>query len=100
ETKPIEDRLVLLERVRTPVGSEAVTPPFLSERRELGHGNRRARRPAGEPALDVLFRPEEVHRASGEDDVVPPLRGRHEAVEDEAVVVRLAAANAETDCLT
>jgi hypothetical protein len=23
----------------------------------------------------VLFRPEEIHRASGEDDVVPPTRG-------------------------
>ena len=40
---------------------------------ERRHRDRRARlgRPV-EPALDVLFRPEEVHPASGEDDVVPP----------------------------
>ena len=38
--------------------------------------------PRAEPAGDVLLRPEEIHRASGEDDVVPPLRRRDEAVEE------------------
>ena len=33
------------------------------------------------PLMDELFRPEEQHRASGVDDVVPPSRRRHRAVE-------------------
>ena len=82
-------------RVRAPVGSQAVAPPFLRELGELRDGNRPARRATGEPALDVILRPEEVHRASGEDDVVPPARGGDEAVEDEALVVGPHVANLE-----
>src|SRR5438552_3459752 len=96
---PVEDRLVLLARVRPPVGREAVVPPCVREIAERRDRDRRARLAAGEPALDVLLRPEEVHRASGEDDVVPPVRGGHEAVEQEAFVVRLLAAHLNGDRL-
>jgi hypothetical protein len=36
----------------------------------------------------MFLRPEEVHRASGEDDVVPPLRSRDQAVEDLTLGIR------------
>ena len=32
--------------------------------------------------LDMLFRPEDEHRASGVDDVVPPVSGRDTEVHD------------------
>ena len=41
---------------------------------ELGDGQCGARASTFEPASHVCFRPEEVHRASGEHDVVPPAR--------------------------
>ena len=37
----------------------------------------------GQPALDVLFRPEEIHGASGEADIAPPARRRNQAVEEQ-----------------
>ena len=55
--------------------------------------------PPAEPAGDVLFRPEEVHRASGEDDVVPPVRRRDEDVEEERLVVQALVANLDGDRL-
>jgi len=61
--------------------------------REIAEGLRRdrcTRCTGAEPSCDVLFRPEEIHRASGEDDVVPPVRGRDEAVEEELGVIDLA----------
>jgi hypothetical protein len=33
------------------------------------------------PLANSFFRPEEKHIASGEDNIVPPLRRRHQAVE-------------------
>ena len=36
----------------------------------------------GEPPLEMLFRPEEQHRRSGESDVVPPVARRNEVVDD------------------
>ena len=72
-------------------------PPGDRELGERRHGDRRARLAPCEPALDVLFRPEEVHRPSGEDDVVPPARGRDEAVEDEALVVGTSVADLDLD---
>ena len=67
--------------------------------RELGDGRDRTGLPVAEPAIDVLFRPEEIHRASGVDDVVPPLGCGDEAVEDECVVVRLSVSYLERDRL-
>src|SRR4029077_3018420 len=87
EAEPLEDRLVLLARVRNPARREPVVPPGVRQLRELGDRDRRAGGPAGEPAIYVLLRPEEIHRASGEDDVVPPVRRRDEAMEKERLVV-------------
>src|SRR5918997_6124133 len=50
--------------------------------------------------LDALFRPEEVHRASGEDDVVPPAGSGDEAVEEQALVVGSPAAHRDRSRLT
>src|SRR4051812_23755234 len=51
--------------------------------------SRCAGRPFAEPSFYVLLRPEEIHRASGEDDVVPPTRGRDEAMEEKIPIVDL-----------
>ena len=34
------------------------------------------------PKIDSLFRPEEKHGRSGENDVVPPMRGGHREMRD------------------
>ena len=72
-----QDRLVLLAGMRLPVCCESVAPPCVRELAQLRDSDRRSRIAPAEPAIDVLFRPEEIHRASGEDDVVPPTRGGH-----------------------
>src|SRR5579862_1011716 len=87
ETEALEDRRVLLAGVRHPVRGDAVVPPGEGELRELDDGKGRTGLTAAEPAHDVLFRPEEVHRRSGEDDVVPPSRRGHLDVEEERLVV-------------
>jgi hypothetical protein len=86
QSQRIEDGLILLPVARRPIWGEAVTPPGV---RKVAQGPRRcghARRPRAEPADDVGFRPEEVHRASGEDDVVPPVRRWDQAVEEQRTV--------------
>jgi hypothetical protein len=45
----------------------------------------------------VLFRTEEIHRASGEDDVVPPVGGGNCYVEDVLVGDRALAADVDRD---
>src|SRR5204862_7259377 len=82
EPEPVENRLVLLARVGPPVRWQPIVPPGMRERAQCGHADRRAGWPSAEPAFDVLLRPEEVHRASGEDDVVPPVGCRNPAVEE------------------
>src|SRR5207248_7780426 len=99
EAEPVEDRLVLLACVRAPVGRETVVPPRVREVAQRRDRDRGAGLAAGEPALDVLFRPEEVHPASGEDDVVPPVRGGDKAVEEEALVARPLAPHLDRDRL-
>lgn len=74
--------------MRSPVRREPITPPGFGELAELPYADRRSRTPACQPPCYMLFRPEEVHRASGEDDVVPPLRSRHQTVEDQFRHVR------------
>jgi len=59
----------------------------LCERRDR---DRRARLAPAEPPSRVLLRPEEIHRASGEHDVVPPVCGPHETVEEQLATVDLA----------
>src|SRR6478672_11872316 len=83
EAEPVEDRLVLAPRARPPVRIQPRIPPRVREVAQRLGRNGRARRSRAEPACDVLLRPEEVHRASGEHDVVPPAGSRDEAVEEE-----------------
>src|SRR6266446_1443377 len=83
EAEPVEDLLVLLAGVRVPGRVEAVAPPSLRDLAQLRYGKRPSRFAPGQPARDVLFRPEEIHRASGEADVAPPVRRRNEAVEEQ-----------------
>ena len=81
-----EDRLVLVTDVWSPVGIESITPPRVGEFAQLRDAQRGAWFPTAEPSRHMLLRPEEVHRASGEDDVVPPGGRGNEAVEEQAFV--------------
>jgi hypothetical protein len=87
EPELVENCLVVLARVRLPVGRESIVPPGVGEFVQLRDRERCSRLARSKPPLDVLFRPEEVHRASGEDDVVPPVRSRNQAMEQQAFVV-------------
>src|SRR5262249_689614 len=78
-----EDRLTLVTCARPPVRLQPRVPPGMSEIAEELRRDRRARWASFEPPRYVLLRPEEIHRASREDDVVPPVSGRHEHVEKE-----------------
>src|SRR2546423_15655755 len=53
-----------------------------------------------EPSFDVLFRPEEIHRASGEDDVVPPARGGNQGMEKQTLVINALFVNLDRDRLS
>src|SRR5439155_14048889 len=63
---------------------EARSVPANRESPELLDRHKRPHRNALHlaPRAHHLLRPEEEHAASGEDDVVPPVRSRHSAVED------------------
>jgi hypothetical protein len=87
QPETIQDRLVLVPRSRAPVGRKAVPPPGHREFGQLPDRDGGARGTGPQPAFDVFFRPEEVHRTSGECDLVPPVRGRDEAMEQQARVV-------------
>src|SRR5207248_2609954 len=97
ESQPVEDRLVLLTGVWHPVRCDPVVPPGVREVAQCRGRNRGARLPPSEPALDVLLRPEEIHRASGEDDVVPPARRGNQAVEEHIVAVLPAPSDLDLD---
>jgi hypothetical protein len=87
EAEAFEDLVVLVSGSRAPVRMEAGVPPCVSEvAQDLG-GDRGARSSCAKPSCDVLLRPEEVHGASGEDDVVPPTRGWYETVEEQVRTV-------------
>ena len=93
----VEDRLVLLSRVRPPIGRQPVMPPRCSQLGELRDRDDGASLASGEPPIDMAFRPEEQHRASRVADVVPPLRGRHEDVEHGAGVIGATVADADVE---
>jgi hypothetical protein len=100
EPEAIQDRLVLISRVRTPLRRQPVDPPRVGELAERRHRDRCPPGASSEPSIDVLLRPEEIHGASGEDDVVPPAAGGHEAVEEQALFVQALVPNLEGDRLT
>src|SRR5712691_10326623 len=87
EAEALEDAHVLLACVRRPLGRQAIAPPRVCELAQLRDRNRGTGAPPCEPACDVLLRPEEVHPASGEDDVLPPPLGGDEAMEEQGRIV-------------
>jgi hypothetical protein len=88
QPEQIKDRLVRFPGVWPPASGEAVVPPRVREFAQLDHRRRGTGPSTGEPPLNLLFRPEEIHGASAKDNVVPPLRRGHEKVEEQARVVR------------
>ena len=77
-------RIRFVQCLSAPVGAQNVRVPSLGKLPALlrGHGGTARQLPRSAPAVDVLFRPEDEHRRSGERDVVPPLGGRHAEVDD------------------
>jgi len=69
----------LRHRFRTPIGIQSVRVPFLSQSPSLTQRQRSSAWtvPLRAPAIDMLFRPEQEHGPSGEDDVVVPMPRRH-----------------------
>lgn len=100
EPETVQDRLVLLTRARLPVRIDPIAPPFVRQFTQLRDGDRRARSSRTEPATDVLFRPEEIHRASSENDVVPPSNCWDHTMEQQAFIVRPLIAHVDRDRLT
>jgi hypothetical protein len=94
------DGLFLLTGAWPPVRIDPVALPGVRQFTQLGDGDRPAGSPGTELAADVLFRPEEIHRASSDDDIVPPSNGWDEAMEPQAFIVRLLIAPLHRDRLT
>lgn len=87
EPEPIEDRLIALRRVRPPVRGEAIFVPGMRQFAQPLNRDRLAGLAPGEPARDVLSRPEEIHGASSEDNVIPPAGRGDQAVKEQAFVI-------------
>jgi hypothetical protein len=87
-----EDGLSLAGAHGTPVRVEAVSVPQLSELPALLEGERPAAgaAPLAAPVVDVLFRPEQEHGLSSEDDVLVPLAGGHGDVDETLILKELA----------
>src|SRR5213593_4613030 len=84
EAEVVEDRFGLVGGEAAPVRVELVLVPRVRERGRLldGQDRRRGRRSAFAPALGMLLRPEELHRRSGEVDVLPEITGAHADLHD------------------
>ena len=85
EADLVEKRLRLLCGPGSPARIESRPPPCSRELVHLRRKDGRARLPTVglEPAVQMLLRPEEDHRASSEADVVPPPARRDEDVTEE-----------------
>ena len=88
QAQPVEYCLVLVSRVRPPVAIKPIRVPRKAELHDIEDWNGHSWLASSEPSRNVLFRPEEIHRCSREDDVVPPLARRDQAVEQQACVIR------------
>src|SRR5438045_7777746 len=82
-----EQRLGLIDRVAPPVRIEL---PRVPSPRELPSGLKRQSPRAREtarlaPVTRMFLRPEEQHRRSGEDDVLPPFASRKGELHDDSV---------------
>jgi quinol monooxygenase YgiN len=89
EAEAIEDPLVLLAGVGTPIEREPIVPPGVGELAQLQHGDGHSWSASPEPLGNVLFRPEEIHVASSEDDVFPPRVCRDQAMEAHRLIAGL-----------
>src|SRR5439155_23893939 len=92
-----EQRFRLLQRMPPPIGFDLVLVPAVREpprllRRDRGTTRQLARLA---PVLEMLFIPEEQHRASGEADVVPPVMRRNGEVNDTFAAYQPAVAHLE-----
>src|SRR5512134_927409 len=86
EPESVQDLLVLLAGSRPPVHLDPIAPPCVRQLTQLRDADRRAGSSRTEPATDVLLRPEEIHRASSESDVVPPSNSWARAMEQQAFI--------------
>ena len=88
ESDPRKCSLCFVRRLRPPLRAEPVAIPSLGKLPPLGEGERTAAGtiPLPAPAVHVLFRPEQEHGLSGEDDVVVPVAGRNGDVNDPLVI--------------
>ena len=100
EPETVQDRLVLLTGSRPPVRIDPIAPPCVRQFTQLGDADGCAGSSRPEPATDVLFRPEEIHRASSENDVVPPSNSWDHAMEQQAFIARQLIAHLHHDRLT
>ena len=78
QTKRVEDRHYLIGCGSTRFDGETIRVPMDGELPELVEINKRPARNimGGAPEIDGLFRPEEEHGRSGENEIVPPMRRR------------------------
>ena len=95
QAEVIEYRLVFVAASWSPVCVEACVPPGVCEVAKGLRWDGRTGFAGAEPPSDVFFRPEEIHGASGEHDVVPPVRGRDEAVKQEVRTIGLLSSDLE-----
>ena len=100
ESEIVQDRLVLVAGTRLPAWVDPIAPPGVRQLAQLRDADCRTGSSRTEPATNVLFRPEEVHRASSEDDVVPPSNRWDHTMEQQAFIVWPLIAHVDRDRLT
>jgi hypothetical protein len=85
--QPAKDRLIAVPRVRPPVRGQAIFVPGMRQFAQPPHRDRGAGLAPGEPARDVLSRPEEIHGASSNDNVIPPAGRGDQAGKEQAFAI-------------
>jgi len=97
EPRASEHSLRLRRRKPLPASVEPLTMPRLRQRPQLLRREHRAAIQSAHlaPPVHMLFRPEDKHRASSKDDVLPPARGRHGEMHDRIGGRERTAANGE-----
>lgn len=93
QPQPRKQSLGLLNRFTPPCGLSPIWPiPRLRQALRLFQGQQRSalQFPLLTPMINMLFRPEEEHRLSVEDDVIPPVMGRDSKMDQAGVALDLA----------
>src|SRR5580765_2052068 len=99
QSRALEHGLSLVGCEAPPASLEASPMPRFRDRPHLlrrEHGALPQTAPLT-PSTHMLFRPEEEHRASREDDVLPPARGRDREVDDRVARREHTVANRESE---